>query len=206
MTKKAFNEIWSGLAIVALYTTVNAVLKTQGSELYLSFPNLKDADKHASTIYGILVSAPMLFFLIRLSMVYQIHYGINVWSTKFPVFLNRQVDQKTRLGKQYQLISLVIFFIVPVLLQIHLLRIFFRGCLFHNKGENPTTCIADSFWEHLTAFQSWSLSWGNEFAYGSMTRVGKVTFFPGYQAWFFLTLEVVLYLYFGLFLKKLFRN
>ena len=92
MTEKAFNEIWTSIAIVALFTTLNTVLQTQGSELFFSFPKVDNADIVAVTVYGMLVSVPMLFLLIRFTIIYFKEHGTGLWSAKIPIAFNRQID------------------------------------------------------------------------------------------------------------------
>lgn len=217
MTKKAFNEIWTSIAVVALFVTLNSVLQTQGSELFFSFPKVNDADRNSVTVYGMLISVPLLFLLIKLSFIYSKEYGIKLWSTKFPIAFNRQIDQKHRLGKQYQRFSFFIFFVLPISLQYHLLKVFFNGCLFFNKtscnsidsdyySSYNCKCISKTFIEHLTNFQPFWCSWKNQYAYGSSPcqEKGEITFFPAYEAWFFLLVELGLLLYFLWFIYKVF--
>lgn len=221
MTKKAYNEIWTSIAVIALFTTVNTALQTQGSELFFSFPSLKDVDRHAATVYGIIITVPLLFLLLRLSILYSKDHGGKKWATHFPVAFNRQVDPITKMGIHYQRFAFAIFFVVPILLQIHLLNVFFSGCLFYNKTScdyiDPAVyesykkckrCISESFTEHLTNLQPFWCSWKNQYAYGSKPgqEVGEVTLFPVYQPWFFLLIEIGLFAYFIYFLYYLFRK
>ena len=218
MTEKSFNQVWTTIAIVSLYTTVNSTLQSQGSELFLSFPKVESADRNAITVYGILISVPMLLFMIKLTLVYKKHFGGVTWDSRFPIALSRTLIPGMSLSRAYQRCSIFVFYVLPAILQVHLIKKFFQGAIFFNTKDCPHISqeyytkhdgkvLAQGIWEHLTHFEPFWCTWKNGFAYASGVGVkGKVTFFSGYQSWFFLLLEIGLFVFLAYMFFQIFKK
>lgn len=117
MTNKAITNVWSVLALLGFYISINTVLKAQGSEIYFSFPRMENADRYGVTVYGIIISVPVLLLMFRLTIIYAKRKALNIWSEQLPIAFNQEVDSNSNLGKNYQGISISIFFVLPIIAQ-----------------------------------------------------------------------------------------
>lgn len=200
MNDKTVNQIWSFLMLIGLLTALNASLKSQGSEMYFNIVDVKSTDESAITVYGILISVPLLMLATKLASIHSLNKRQKKWYTKYPVAFNVEIKRHTFLGKRYQQFSLVIFHIVPLILISHLLNQFFGGCVFVKSTDCDylpselvvsDKCLADDMSEHLTLFFDVRCTFDNHFRYAEgPTSKGRITFFPGYQSWFVLIMVV----------------
>jgi hypothetical protein len=194
MDESAFTKVWTTLGLTALYMSANALLHAQGSELFFPFPGLNDATRYAATVYGMMVSIPVLFVLLLLTRRYALRYGASRWSTRVPVAFNLSIDPKDRegLGPHYQATFVAAFLVVPVVLQIFLLAKFFDGTITHEATERV---FANDIWGHL-GFRTGTgevlpadvLS--GDYRYGGVQH--GIDFYPVLQSWLFLLLVAVL--------------
>lgn len=196
MTNKAITQIWSALALLGLYASCNTVLKAQGSEIYFSFPRMDKADRYAVTIYGMVISIPVLLLLFRLTLIYAKREARITWSERLPIAFDREVDPKQKLGKYYQGAAFLFFFILPMVGQGMMINKFFKGSVFDK--ENSNQLIANTWKTHLSSWQSWNITFDfNRFRYGTdINAEGLVTYIPGVEPWLFLMAEVYLFSFF----------
>lgn len=194
MDESAFTNVWTTLGLTALYMSANALLHAQGSELFFPFPGLNDATRYAATVYGMMVSIPVLFVLLLLTRRYALRYGESRWSTRVPVAFNLSIDPEDRegLGPHYQATFVVAFLVVPVVLQIFLLAKFFDGAITH---ECTKRVFANDIWGHL-GFRTGPGGtfpadvFSGDYRYGGVEH--GIDFYPVVESWLFLLLVAVL--------------
>ncbi|MDN5210469.1 hypothetical protein QQ020_00370 [Fulvivirgaceae bacterium BMA12] len=200
MNDKTVNQIWSFLMLIGLFTALNSSLRSQGSELYFNLVDVKNADESAITVYGILISVPLLLLATKLASIHGLNKNQKKWYVKYPVAFNVEIEPHSLLGKRYQQFSLVIFHVLPLVLIGHLLNQFFGGCVFVGCADCKglpsevaisNKCLANDIWGHLSLFFNARVTFANYFGYAeSTTSNGKITFFPGYQSWLMLVMAV----------------
>jgi len=199
MDKSTFTKIWSVVGLALCYVTLNAVLRTQGSEVFASGVDFSEVERFSATIYGMVLSLPLLACMIWLTGFYIARHPEQPSYYRLPSAFNLQVQDPSseyRLGKHYQRFFLWMFLILPTLAQVHLLRKFFTGTVFARQGGEPH---AVGWKEHLLQSEPLSVIFSNKYLYGGE---GGVTFFPFWEPWFFLICEGIVMFFF---LKMIYR-
>lgn len=91
-----------------------------------------------------------LIFLWVIKNYLREHRPKRMWTEGFPIAFNLKLDPSSKAGKKYKIFFFIIFFLVPVILQFHNLKVFFRTSVY--LKSNPETVIADDIKSHLLNF------------------------------------------------------
>ena len=190
MPKESYAKIWTTIGLLTLYCALNMYLYIQGSEIAFGYPNFSNVGNKSISLYAMLIFIPsfLMFLWVNFNFLEE-HGPIRSWTEGFPVAFNLKLDPTSKAGKRYQYFFFLIFFVIPVILQIHSLKEFFNTPVY--LKSNPQNVIAYDFKSHLLNFVPFSLSFGNKYGFGDF-QDNPVTFFPGYESWTFLLLELLI--------------
>ncbi len=126
MDEKTIAKVWTIVGLSLLYITINAWALTQGATFNLPLNLLGKFGKYATSIFGIFVCGPMLWYLIFLQTVYLRYPKNNFWGI-FPVAFNLELNFSYIEAKLYQGFFFFCFQVIPVFAQLHFIRKFFNG-------------------------------------------------------------------------------
>ena len=204
MPKESYAKIWTTIGLLTLYTSLNTYLCTQGSELAFGYPDFSDMGTQSITLYAMLIFIPSFLTFLWITFNYLKEHGnFEKWTEGFPIAFNLKLDPKSFSGRKYQTTFFILFFIVPIILQVHSLKVFFRTPVFLNSKDYVV--VANDFKSHLLNFEPFSKSFGNEYRFGDFNG-NSVTFFPAYESWTFLLLELLILFLFIKFIVKIFSK
>lgn len=203
MPKESYAKIWTTIGVLTLYCTLNMYLEIQGSEITFGYLDFSDMGKQSISLYAMLIFIPSFLMLLGVSFSFlKEHKNRSHWTHGFPVAFNLKLDSSSSSGKKYQIFFFILFFFVPVVLQYHNLKVFFRTPVYFKA--DPNIVIANDFKSHLLNFEPFKKSFGNEYGFGD-SNDNPVTFFPAYESWIFLLLELLIIYWFVRYLITIFK-
>ena len=200
MPKESYAKIWTTIGLLSLYTSINMYLYIQGSELAFGYPDFSEVGKQSISLYAMLIFIPSFLMFLWVTFNYlKEHNNFKKWTEGFPIAFNLKLDPASKSGRKYQTFFFILFFVVPVILQVHSLKKFFQTPVFLNSKEY--VLVADNFKSHLLNFEPFNKSFGNEYRFGDFNDK-PVTFFPAYESWAFFLLELLIFYLFIRFILK----
>jgi hypothetical protein len=210
MEKEELSRIWTIVGVLVLYLTINIWSKTQGWGVNL--PNVLSIEKtsYTASVYGIILCAPLLIWLLLLSRSYALRFGGDTWSERIPpVFVKLTSSSKESRRVRGAMFFLILF--LPSFGQGHFFSKFLAGTAYcQDKKSGQEYCklsgnIVGA--AHLARFASIQEGESGFFRYGDTNRDNAVDYYPFWGPWSFLIMElVILYLFisasFAIFLGK----
>ena len=191
MSKDALAKLWTAVGITGLFLAGNAILHAQGSEIFLPMITYENAERYSTAVYGLAVSAVPYYLMIRLTKVFLRDHGDGSWAGSIPPAFNIDIVPSARMGKEYQLWVSAMFLVVPIICQFLLLRKMFTASVYDNVKD--VKVVDGGVANHLFEKFPISVLFGSDYVIGD-PKTG-VTFFPFWQPWVFLLMEVGLLSY-----------
>lgn len=191
MSKDAICKVWTAVGIATLFLAVNAILRVQGSDIFLPTINYEKAERYSTGVYGLIVTAIPYYLLIRMAKIFGRCHGDGTWSGSIPVAFGLEVDSEQRTGREFQRWVSVLFFVLPILARGLLLRKVFKATVYQDGvGE----AVGPGIREHLGNPFPIGVVFSDDYRIGSLEH--GVTYFPFWESWALLTVEALLWLYF----------
>ena len=167
------------------------MLYIQGSEIFFPTVNYDEAERYSAAVYGLLVSALPFYMVVRLAKLYRRQHGDGTWAGSIPVAFNLDIAAASRAGREFQVWVVVLFCVLPVFCRFLLLRKLFKASIF-DKAENVQV-ISSGVLEHLCTPYPFAVVFGAGYTIGVAQH--GVTYFPFWQSWAHLILEIALWGY-----------
>ena len=191
MSKDAIDKIWTAVGIGVLFLAVNAVLRVQGSEIFLPTIDYREAERYSTAVYGLIVTAVPYYLLVRLTKIFRRCYGDGTWAGSLPLAFGLDISTKKKTGKEYQRWFAFLFFVVPLVSRGLLLRKVLKAPVYERATGN--VAVDPGVVGHL----------GQRFPIGVIFedgyRIGAlksgVTYFPFWESLVLVLVEVILWLY-----------
>ncbi len=192
MSKQALGRIWTILGLFSLSLSLNALLRLQGSEVFLPGPTFEGAKHYSAAVYGLLVTLLPYFFLLRATQIYAKLYRGQTWRSSIPIAFNYEIDPEQKYGETYQRVFFFLFIVAPELFRLLLLRkIFVRGKVYEWGNVDH---VVSGLVEHLTKYFPPARSiLGNNYLFGH--HYDGITYFPFWGSWFLVIVEIGFVLY-----------
>lgn len=191
MSERALGQIWTTLGLVSLYLSLNALLRVQGSEFFLPGFTFENAERYSTAVYGLLATLIPYCLLLRVTQVYAKLYRGQSWRSSIPVAFNLGVQPERRHGGTYQGVFFSLFLLAPQVFRTLLLRkILVRGGVYHRDSRR---LVVSSVTQHLTCPFPIEVIWSNDYVFGSIED--GITYFPFWQSWLLMIIEVGFALY-----------
>lgn len=198
--------MWTTVGIFTLYNSVNMYLYIQGSEIAFGFPDFSKVARDTVSLYSMLLFIPSYYVLLRLTnyCIYDSNENTS-WLKKLPIAFNLSTPMNHRVGKEYQRFFFFFFLVFPMLIQFHCLKEFFETTVYTRDFiDGERIKIAEGMYQHLFCFEPFLGSFENNYIFGD-PNCEPVTFFPAYESWAFLLLEIGLFYFLIFTIRNLFQ-
>jgi len=190
MNEASYSKVWTIVGLFTFFCSFNMYLQIQNSSIVFGFPDFKGVEKGLIPIYSLMLFIPTFAVFLYVSNSYLKKFKQKKrWTANIPKAFDLEIDDDEEIGRLYQIFFFFIFYIFPLALQLHSLKVFFKTPVFE-KGNNSE--LYKGFWSHLTELQPFQKSFGNNYKFGE-TLEQSVTFFPVYTSWLFLIAEITLF-------------
>jgi hypothetical protein len=189
MNGSTLTKLWSGIALLALYSAFNGIADMQGSAFLLPFVlEISDArGPAAKAIFWFLLAALPYLLALYLAHWHIRRYAAQSALAAWPVMFGLDLVMNDPLARRYQWFWLLLLLSVPLYACGFLLNEVFELQVFQRKQESMV--LAQGWIEHLTTFR-----FGHDYRVRSAERGGPVSYYPGLQpAAFLLLLIGILY-------------
>lgn len=180
MTKPVLNQIWTFLAVVLLYFSINVWSATQQWQLTLPGNPFKDGKvtAHSVTLYGIPLCGVLLIALLLITRWYAKAEPALSWAARFPKFANLDFNPYSGQGRIAQTLSVIAFIALPVVALIHFLVKFLMGTAYQSNNKAWVAGL-----HHLT---KWQGAFSRGFYYDRDATVARgPDFLPFWEPWLF---------------------
>lgn len=178
MSKEAIDRIWTAVGIAVLFLAVNAVLRVQGSEIFLPTIDYRGAERYSTAVYGLIVTAIPYYLLVRLAKIYRRCYGNGTWAGSLPVAFGLDICTGEKTGREFQRWFAFLFFMVPLVARGLLLRKVLKAPVYERAGE--TLAVEPGVVGHLGQPFPIGVILGDEYRIGSLES--GVTYFPFWES------------------------
>ena len=190
MSTSVIAKIWTAVGVASLFLSVNAVLQVQGSDIFLPSISYENAERYSAAVYGLATTAIPCFLLIRLARIFARRYGDGTWAGSLPIAFDLEVQTDHNIGKEFQIWFTLLFFALPLISRLLLLRKVLKSPVFEQSSKEV---VVQGVMEHLGTVFPFSVIFGDDYSIGHWKE--GVTYFPFYQSWLFVGIEVFLWLY-----------
>ncbi len=208
MNRESYSKIWTFLAVLVLYTSVNSYLGIQGSPLSLPFPNFEKLTFQLIPLFSLLIFV-VTYGVLVLTTNFFLHKNKyeKIWTKKIPLAFNVKPDSyKSKDIIFYQFASLFLFFVIPLLLQIHVIKKILKTAVYVKTkniyGKSIFLPWADCANSHLFKWPDFSL----DYVIGLPEAGEWVTYFPTIQSWLFILIVGFYYIFTVKMLVKIFKT
>jgi hypothetical protein len=188
VTKPVLNQIWTFLAAVLLYFSLNVWSATQQWQFTLPGNPLKEGKitAHGATLYGIPFCGILLVALLLVTRWYARSEPARSWAGRFPRLANLDFNPYSSQGRFVQALDCLVFIAVPAAAMIHFLVKFLEGTAYRPDNKAFVSGLG-----HLTNFVPLARSLSGGFYYDRDASVARGSdFAPFWEPWI-LTLWVV---------------
>ncbi len=191
---------WSG--VVGSNIALGAWIHSQGGPSFF-LPGVKFTSVHEMTVpvFGILFVGPLLLLTLYSVLLYQRTTPERGIIHRLPVAFSMPIYVNRKIAFWYQGFFLLIFLIVPVASQVHLMRLFWEGEVY--TKHSPQTRFSQH-WDHWTKPVSPLVILTDDYRFGPRNErnpprrpeacegldVCNATFFPFWQPWLYLLMEL----------------
>lgn len=197
---------WRIICIATITLAVGFYLYVQGAHVGALGTISKETTKHSAAVYGVLVLIPLCAFFY--SYTYQI---IKLHDQKkrllrIPLIYELHLSNDNSLIKKARIITFIVILIVPMFSLGHCVKKSLQGTIYLNENCIDNRCTemwSSGLPEALTKFSSFMeiFTDGNKYRFD-----GQITYFPGWQPWFFLFLSIWVTFLWGRVLNALIRK
>lgn len=212
MGKKMLITVWSTLGITLAYLSINFVLITQNSPILLPSPLVinPDINSYTTSVYGIVITIPILIIIMSITKVYINSFGGATWESMLPIAFNMEIDLSLKSGKYFQQFFFTIILVIPLISQVHFINKFFHGTIYNKTTKTAISVRLNHLKipENTSAFKLFTeiFTDGDKYRYGAPKK-GGMTFFPFWESWILVLLEVFIFykmlkIYYILFFKR----
>lgn len=178
MGKPVLNQIWTFLAVVLLYFSINVWSATQQWQFSLPGNPFKDGKvtAHSVTLYGIPLCGLVFVALLLITRWYAQAEPALSWAARFPKLANLDFNPYTAQARFAQAVSLVAFILLPAAALIHFLIKFLKGTVYQANNKPWVSGL-----EHLTR---WRGAFAGGYYYDRDTSVARgPDFLPFLEPW-----------------------
>lgn len=207
MSQSLLNKLWSFLAVVLLYLSLNVWSVTQQWQLTLPGNPFKDCkiSAYGVTLYGI----PMCGLLLVLTSIIAILYARrslgNTWPMRFPRFADFDLDVTKRDALAFQAVMLAALVLIPSIGSIHFLWTMMNGTVYRSDQR-----FASGWREQLFKLPAWQDAKAGLFTYDKTVvcdnSKAALSFLPFWLPWLFLLLTAVVLFFVLWSLVEIFRG
>lgn len=201
MSKDAISKVWTAVGIAVLVLVANAILRVQGSEVLFPTVSYEKAERYSTAVYGLSVTALPYYLLVRLAKLYRRRYGDGTWSGSIPIAFELDISPADRVGKEFQLWVISLFYLLPIVCRFLLLRKLFKAAVYDQTVK--MIVVPNGIIEHLGNPFPIDVVFGSRYTIGSLDGV---TYFPFWQSWAHLIVEIGLWIYVASFFVSLARD
>ena len=197
--------LWSGLGLLIVYYCYNMFALTQNWPplFWSSLERWREVDSVVS-LFAMFWSIPALAAFFMLTHFYQDLDKREDFYTRLPVAFNLPLFSDTRLRRRYQTFFFLLFFVLPMALQVHFFVKMLEGRVYERK---KTEVVIQGAKEHLFPPQPLPRSVvGDNYRLEQEETNGGVTFFPVVLPWFLLCLELALFYSFVRLVRHMLRR
>ena len=201
MSKDAISKVWTAVGIATLFLAANAILHVQGSDVFFPTVSYEKSERYSTAVYGLGVTALPYYLLVRLAKLYRRRHGDGTWAGSIPIAFDLDISPADRVGKEFQLWVIALFYFLPIVCRGLLLRKLFKTAVYDQTAK--VVVVPDGIIEHLGHPFPIRVVFGSRYTIGSLDGV---TYFPFWQSWAHLIVEVGLWIYVLSFFVSLARN
>jgi len=207
MSQSLLNKVWTFLAVVLLYLSLNVWSITQQWQLTLPGNPFKDCkvSAYGVTLYGIPLCGILLIFTSIVSVLYAKRSAGSTWAQRFPRFADFELDVTKKDALAFQAIMLLAFVIVPFLGSIHFLQTMLNGTVY--RGDQH---FASGWRDQLFKLPAWRDVKAGLFTYDKTVvcdnTKAALSFLPFWLPWLFLLLTIVVVFFVVWSLAEVFGN
>lgn len=207
MSQSLLNKVWSFLAVVLLYLSLNVWSITQQWQLTLPGNPFKDCkiSPYGVTLYGIPLCGVLLMLTSIISISYaRRSYGTS-WAYRFPRFADFELDMTRREALVFQAVMLIAFVLVPSVGSIHFLQTMMNGTVY--RGDQH---FASGWREQLFKLPAWHDVKAGLFTYDKTVvcddAKAALSFLPFWLPWLLVVITVAVALFVLWSLVEVFRS
>ncbi len=193
----ALSKIWTALGFALFYFSLSALLRsTQGPELPSPFSRV-----HHLTVpvFGILFGAPLILLLLYVITLFQRGVREFGWLARLPVTLGLRLQSQQSTAQLCQGIFLTLFLLFPLYVQGHLFKELVQQEVWRKDDKSFVAQGLTHFTKKHIPFLAIFNEHSDDYRMGPKVRTERkedehftdaVTFFPFWQPWIFLLLEL----------------
>jgi hypothetical protein len=187
MNQTTLTRVWSAAALILLYFSLNAWSLTQGWQLSLpGFPFHEGGfTRYGVTLVAIPLAGSLLAVTALLVRLYAQRTHSSDWAGRFPRFSGVALDVSRPEGRLFQAASLCSLLLLPMAAQIHFTLKFLAGSVYRGNAR------LWSAFEDLAHYLPVREALSGAFTYDRLGEVAP-TFFPFWEPWLFVLLEVAI--------------
>ncbi|MGA7410612.1 MAG: hypothetical protein WBW33_09000 [Bryobacteraceae bacterium] len=181
MGKPVLNQIWTFLAVVLLYFSVNVWSATQQWQLSLPGNPFKDGKvtAHSVTLYGIPLCGALFVALLLVTRWHARAEPALLWTARFPKLANLDFNPYTAQARVAQTLSVFAFIVLPAGALVHFLLKFLQGTAYQANNKPWAAGL-----EHLT---EWRGAFAGGYYYDRDATVARgPDFLPFWEPWLFM--------------------
>jgi Caspase domain len=201
---RTLTRLWTFLGVLAFYTSYNLFAQSQG------WPRLlwQDwaFDSYAVAPPAMFLGIPLLHLAFLLTRLYPNPAMRPGLLRRLPLAFGLPLYAQTHLRRHYQAFFLAVFLLVPLGAQVHFYSKIFHGTV-EKREDGKCRDLRDGVawhatgWQHLTKPIPFGEATGDCYRLGGKDQ--NVTFFPFWEPWGLLLLELSLFAHFVLMLREL---
>jgi hypothetical protein len=193
---RAFSAwLWTILGLASLSLSFNTWSYTQGWHIDVPGIHFAISDTYTAAIYGILWGAPILALLLQATRLYPQSKRGDGLADRLPIAFDLNPAKLSSFRRLYQRFFFFFFLLVPMAAQVHFFNKMTEGTVMDHRTEASMSVWAWVPWEQLLEDHR------SRFYYNS-----GITFYPGVEPWFFLTVELALLVFFVVVCRRLFSR
>lgn len=196
MSQSLLNKVWSFLAVVLLYLSLNVWSITQQWQLTLPGNPFKDCkiSAYGVTLYGIPLCGMFLILTSSIAILYARRSNGTTWVQRFPRFADFELDAIKGDALAFQAVMLIAFVLVPCIGSVHFLLTMMNGTVY--RGDQH---FASGWREQLFKLPSWQDVRAGLFTYDKTVvcdnSKAALSFLPFWLPWLFLLITVAVVLF-----------
>jgi hypothetical protein len=186
MSQSLLNKVWSFLAVVLLYLSLNVWSITQQWQLTLPGNPFRDCkiSAYGVTVYGIPLCGILLILTSIISILYARRSLGKTWTQRFPRFADFELDLTKGDALAFQAVTLVALAVVPSIGSVHFLLTMMNGTVY--RGDQH---FASGWREQLFKLPSWQDVKAGLFTYDKTVvcdnSKAALSFLPFWLPWLF---------------------
>jgi hypothetical protein len=201
VSQSLLNKIWSFLAVVLLYLSLNVWSITQQWQLSLPGNPFKDGKTtpFGVALYGVLLCGPLLIVVCIIVHLYATRSTEKKWQDRFPRFGDFALDTSRPEATAFQLIALFLFLLLPLAGIGHFQNKMLNGSVFEKQEPCPQIgkpCLAErpviSGWREMLFHAPRVVNASRRLVYDpDLSKDIAPSFVPIWEPWTFLILSLV---------------